>query len=245
VDSSHGPIADSNHLIERTGIPRRVLSRLVDTTQMGVGYRVLDVGCARGELAAYLDSLGIRCVGIDESAVHVIEAKRSVPACEFHCGSIGEALAALKGGFDLVLVRDVSAFQASLLSPAAFAVSFQLLARVRPGACLAFLARIDTGVAAVGAHRLGCFTRHVSSLPGTYDLHEIPDGGIFTKTFRSREAGQQGCGYVVAVLRLPPQPLSQEQWKQIADKAAGPNAAICCQWAAQGGASTGYRSKAA
>jgi len=243
VDSSHGPIADSNHLIERTGIPRRVLSRLVDTTQMGVGYRVLDVGCARGELAAYLDSLGIRCVGIDESAVHIVEAKRSVPACDFHCGPIGETLGALKGGFDLVLVRDVSAFQASLLSPAAFAASFQLLSRVRPGACLAFLARIDA--ASAGAHRPACFTRHVGSLPGTYDVHEIPDGGIFTKSFRTREAGQQGDGYAVAVLRLPRQPLSQEQWKQIADKAAALNAAPCCQWAARGGASTGYRSKAA
>ncbi len=117
---------------------------------MGVGYRVLDVGCAGGELAAYLDSLGIRCVGLDESAVHIVEAKRAVPACEFHCGSIGQALAALKGGFDLVLVREVSPYQASLSSPAAFAASFQLLARVRPGACLAFLARIDTGSTAAG-----------------------------------------------------------------------------------------------
>jgi SAM-dependent methyltransferase len=245
VDSSHGPIADSSHLIERTGIPRRVLSRLVDTTQMGVGYRVLDVGCAGGELAAYLDSLGIRCVGLDESAVHIVEAKRAVPACEFYCGSIGQTLTALKGGFDLVLVREVSPFQASLSTPAAFAASFQLLARVRPGACLAFLARIDTDSAAAGGHRLACFARHIGSLPGTYDLYEMPDGGMFTKSFRSRGAGQLGCRYALAVLRLPPQPLSQEQWKQVADKAVSPNAVPCCQWAAQGGASTSYRSKAA
>jgi SAM-dependent methyltransferase len=245
VDSSHSPIDDSSHLIERTGIPRRVLSRLVDSTQMGVGYRVLDVGCAGGELVAYLDSLGIRCVGIDESPVHIVGAKRSVPACDFHCGSIGDALAACKGGFDIILVRDVSAFQASLLAPAAFAASLQLLARVRPGGCLAFLGRIDAGNMAATGHRLTCYARHIGLLPGTYDLHEISDGGIFTKSFRSRGAAQSGCGYAVAVLRLPPQPLSQEQWKQIADRGASPSAAPCCQWAAQGGTSTTYRSKAA
>jgi SAM-dependent methyltransferase len=248
VESSHGPIAESSLLIERTGIPRRVLSRLVDVTQMGVGYRVLDVGCGGGELAAYLDSLGIRCVGVDESAINIVGAKRSVPACEFHCGSIGEAVTALKGGFDLVLVREVSVFQASLVSPAAFAASCQLLARVRPGGCLAFLSRVDTASAAAGGHRLACFARHIGSLPGIYDLHEISDG-IFSKSFHSRGAragaGQLGCGYAVAILRLPPQPLSQEQWKQVADRAADSRATSCCPWAAQGGASTAYRSKAA
>ncbi len=66
--------------------------RLFDSTQMGVGYRVLDVGCGRGELCAYLDSLGIRCAGIDESAVHVVEAQRAAPACDFTCGSINNAV---------------------------------------------------------------------------------------------------------------------------------------------------------
>ena len=114
MDSSHGPIADSTTLIEQTGIPRKVLSRLLSSTKIGVGFRVLDVGCGRGELAAYLDSLGIRCTGMDESPVNVIEAQRAVPTCEFNCASIGDPASGPKGGFDLVLVR-----QASVLSDVA------------------------------------------------------------------------------------------------------------------------------
>ena len=37
MDFSHGPIADSSALIERTGIPRKVLSRLFDSTKI---YRI-------------------------------------------------------------------------------------------------------------------------------------------------------------------------------------------------------------
>ncbi|HUE14415.1 MAG TPA: class I SAM-dependent methyltransferase [Planctomycetaceae bacterium] len=245
MDSSHGPIADSSILIERTGIPRRVLSRVLGSTHLGVGFRVLDVGCGRGELAAYLDSLGVHCTGIDESPVNVMEARRNVPACEFNCASISDSVTGPKPGFDLVLVREASVFQTSLLSPAAFSASLQLMTRLRPGGSLAFLARIVASTWSTEGHRLACFARHVGSLPGIYELHELPDGLIFGRSIRSRTAGQHGSGYAVAVLRLPQQPLSQIQWKQAAEVAAKAAGAPCCQWAAQLAESTRFRSKAA
>ncbi len=245
VDSSRGPIADSTTLIEQTGIPRKVLSRLLSSTKIGVGFRVLDVGCGRGELAAYLDSLGIRCTGMDESPVNVIEARRAVPTCEFNCASIGDPASGPKGGFDLVLVRQASVYQTSLSSPATFSASLQLLARVRPGGCLAFLARIGAGTSTAAGHRFACYARHVGSLPGNDDLHELPDRLIFGRSFRSRAAEQNSSGYAVAVLRLPPQPLSEDEWRRAADVAAHAAGATCCQWAAQGSESTRFRSKVA
>jgi SAM-dependent methyltransferase len=217
---------------------------LLNSTTIGVGFRVLDVGCGRGELAAYLDSLGVHCTGMDESPASIMEARRAVPACEFNCASISDRVAVPKAGFDLVLVRQTSVFQASLLSPATFAASLQLLARVRPGGCLAFLARIGTDRLAAGGHRLSCYARHFGALPGNYELHEMADG-LIGRSFRAWGAGQNGSGYAVAVLRLPPQPLTQDEWRQAAIVAANDAGAPCCQWAAQKAESIHFRSNAA
>jgi SAM-dependent methyltransferase len=241
VDSSRGPIADSNTLIERTGIPRKVLSRLMTATRIGVGFRVLDVGCGHGELAAYLELLGIPCTGVDASRANIIAAKRTVPACEFHCGSISELEFSSKVKFDLALIREASEYQASLLSKSALSTSLQLLSHVRPGGCLALLGRLGTGTPLGGGHQLACYRRHLGSLPGTLDLHEVSDGLIFGRSFRSRTPGQSGSGHMIAVLRLPAQPLSQNDWKKAADVAAKSAGAPCCQWVE----SSRYHSKAA
>jgi SAM-dependent methyltransferase len=245
VDFSHGPIADSSALIERTGIPRKVLSRLFDSTRVGPGFRVLDVGCGQGELAAFLDSLGILCTGIDESPVNIVQAKRAAPGCDFTCGSISNPLSGPRGGFDLILVRDASQFHASLSTPAAISASLQLLSRVRPGGCLAFLARVESGSSLQPGHRLPCYAKHFGFLPGNADYHELPDGLIFGRTLRQRTSGQTGSGYFIALLQLPERPLSQEEWEQASEGAARVAAAPCCQWAARGSASVTFRSKAA
>ncbi len=243
--SSHKPIDDSSTFIERTGIPRKVLSRLLGSTKIGVGFRVLDVGCGRGDLAAYFGSLGILYTGIDESPTKVIEARRAVPNCDFSCASPTDPIAGPKGGFDLVLVRDMSLFQKSLLSSATLAASVKLLARVRPGGCLAVLARVDATTSSAVGHQLSCYERHVGSLPGTVELIELPDSIILGRATRSRSAEQTGSGYTIAVVRLPLQPMSQDEWTHAADFAASAAGATCCQWAARGAGSVSYRSKAA
>jgi SAM-dependent methyltransferase len=245
VVSSHKPIDDSSTLIERTGIPRKVLSRLLGSTKIGVGFRVLDVGCGRGDLAAYFASLGILCTGVDESPTNVIEARRAVPTSDFSCGSMTDPIAGPRGGFDLVLVREMSLFQKSLLSTATLAASVKLLARVRPGGCLAVLARIDTATASAVGHQLSCYERHVGALPGAVEMIELQDSVILGRAVRARSAGQTGSGYAIAVLRLPLQPMSQDDWTHAADYAARAAGAPCCQWAARGASSVSYRSKAA
>jgi SAM-dependent methyltransferase len=245
MDSWRRPLENSSELIEHTGIPRKVLSRLLSVTNVGVGFHVLDVGCGCGELAAYLDSLGVPCTGIDESPMNVIEARRAVPACEFTCGTIGGSVAGPQVGFDLVLVRDASVFRTSLLSPATITTSLQLLFRVRPGGCLAFLARIGSDSTNAEGHRFSCYARHVGCLPGTYDIHELQDGPILTRSLRAMTAAHHGTGYAIAVLRLPPQTLSQDEWTHAFDTAKQAAQTPCCEWAVQGAESTRFRSKAA
>ncbi len=158
--------AASNRLIERSGIPRRVLSRLLDSASIGVGSSVLEVGCGCGDLSRYLSSLGIQCTGIDESPANIVEARKNAPECEIYCASPSHRLPSLQAEFDLVLVRGASEFEASLLSRAAFLATFELQSRVRPGGCLAFLARIGAEESASVGHSVSCYMRHVDQLPG-------------------------------------------------------------------------------
>ncbi|MEP7294573.1 MAG: class I SAM-dependent methyltransferase [Burkholderiales bacterium] len=65
-------------------------------------HRVLEIGCATGELIAAMPA-GQR-VGLDISAANVAAAQARFPAVEFHCGDFREAGL---GGFDAVVMSDV------------------------------------------------------------------------------------------------------------------------------------------
>ncbi len=223
MNSWHRINADSSTLLGRTGIRRRVLHRLLTAARLGIGFNVLDVGCEGGELAAYLDSLGIQCAGISESPVDVLAARKQVPTSEFHCAAVGDPLPGLQIEFDLVLVRSASVYLCPMLSRAAFAATIHLLKHVRPGGCLAFLTRGGGSRTAAG-HAFSCFARHVASLPGRSELHEF-----LGRSGLSADAGGEG----IAVLRLPPQRLTNTDWKFAIDRAVQPDHAPCCHWAAR------------
>jgi SAM-dependent methyltransferase len=219
--------------------------RLLSTTDVGVGFRVLDVGCGCGELAAYLNSLGVPCTGIDESPLNIMEARRAVPACEFTCGTISNTVPGPQARFDLVVVRDASAFRTSLLSPASLAASLQLLSVVRPGGCLAFLARVAGTTQAADGHHFDCYARHVGCLPGTHELHELQDGPMLARSLRAVTTTQHSAGYALAVLHAPAQPITPEKWTEVSATAQKAARTPCCEWAVQGGESIRFRSRAA
>ena len=60
-------------------VPRAVLRHLLFAHQIGLGSRVLDVGCGHGDLVHVLDDLGLDASGLDESAENVIWAKELEP----------------------------------------------------------------------------------------------------------------------------------------------------------------------
>lgn len=245
MDFWHQASSESSTLIGRTGIPKRVLAHFLSATKIGVGYSVLDVGCGRGELAAYLDSLGIRSSGIDESPKNVMEARCRVSTCEFHCASVGDPLPSLHTQFDVVLVRDSSVFQGSMLSRPAFLATLQLLSLVRAGGCLAFIERTPTRKPAAAGHQFSCYARHIRSLPGEHDLQEFPDGPVFARPIRSWTSQRAAPGYGIAILRLALQPPGRAEWSTAIDKAVETSHGACCYWAAQAGEPRHARSKAA
>jgi len=215
---------------------------VLSSARIGVGATILDVGCGCGELAAYFDSLGFQATGLDESPENVCEARRQARHCEFHCASIADPLPGLRTEFDLVLVRGTSAYGCAMLSRPALAATWQLLARVCPGGCLAFLAPLSKNETSAAGHRYSCFARHVAALPGDRDFQEILDGVPVARTVRSL-AGRNATGYGIAALRLPRQPLTRAQWERAIETAVRADAAPCCAWSAV--LSSGIRKKAA
>ena len=151
--------AESSDLLEHTGIPRKVMSRLLAALRLGVGFSVLEVGCGRGDLAKFFDSLGIQCTGIDESPKNVLDARRNVPGCTFSCASVIDPLPFLRTEFDVILVRDSSEYHRPLLSRAAYAATLRLISRLPPAGCIAFLCRVGHGEADSSGHAFGCFAR--------------------------------------------------------------------------------------
>jgi SAM-dependent methyltransferase len=222
--------AASSDLLDQTGIPRKVMSRLMAALRLGVGFSVLEVGCGRGELAKFFDSLGIQCTGIDESPKNVLDARRNVPTCSFSCASVTDPLPCVRNEFDVVLVRDSSEYQHSLLSRAAYAATLRLVSRVPPGGCLAFLCRVGQGEADSSSHAFRCFARHLGALPGHQDFQEIHDGLRLMPSLRSH-ATPGSSAHAIAVLRLPQQLVAPETWTWAVDRALRADSAPCCAWA--------------
>jgi SAM-dependent methyltransferase len=233
VDSWHLLTIDSDAWLSRIGMPRRILSRLVKSARLGVGSSVLDVGCQRGELAHYLASLGIHCTGISESPQEITEAWRNSPRCEFHRATINKPLPIVDGEFDLILVRESSAFRTPMLSRRAFAHTLQLLPSLRPGGCLAFLTRHGDQESAVEGHEVSCYARHLALLPGAPEHQEISVGGRVIARLRSFIGRSQGARYGFALLRVPRKRLTQVEWALAVDAAARHGDVPCCPWAAE------------
>jgi SAM-dependent methyltransferase len=237
--------AKSSDLLEQTRIPRKVMSRLLAALRIGVGYSVLDVGCGRGELARFFDSLGIQCTGIDESPKNVLDARRNMPGGSFSCASISDPLPTLRSEFDVILVRNSSEYFRPLVSREAYAATLRLISRLAPGGCLAFLCRVGDGESASLGHAFGCFARHLGALPGHQDFQEIHDGFRIGPAIRLHGTSDKSHGYAIAALRLPRQLVAPETWSWAADRALRADAAPCCGWAAELAGDTHSRTRAA
>jgi SAM-dependent methyltransferase len=234
--------AESSDLLEQTGIPRKVMSRLLAALRLGVGFSVLEVGCGHGELAKFFDSLGIQCTGIDESPKNVLDARRNVPSCSFSCASVNDPLPSVRTEFDVILVRDCSEYHRPLQSRAAYAATLRLISRLPPTGCIAFLCRVGHGEADSGGHTFGCYTRHLGALPGHQDFQEIPDGLRILPSLHGQAAPNKSTGHAIAVLRLPQLLVAPETWSWAVERALRADAAACCAWSAKEAAP---RSKAA
>jgi 2-polyprenyl-3-methyl-5-hydroxy-6-metoxy-1,4-benzoquinol methylase len=68
------------------------------------GQRLLDVGCAQGELAAAASRMGLTVLGVDINAEAIGRAREQVPEATFYCGELDPD--AVGSSWDLVTMFD-------------------------------------------------------------------------------------------------------------------------------------------
>jgi hypothetical protein len=104
---------------------------------------------------------------------------------------------------------------------------------------------VGHGEADSSGHAFGCYSQHLSALPGHQDFQEIPDSFRLVPSLRSPKIPKKSCGHSIAVLRLPQQLVAPETWSWAVDRALRADAAPCCAWAAQQADAVVPRAKAA
>lgn len=78
--------------------------RALRLLQPAAGSRLLDVGCAQGELAEMAVSLGLRVTGVDLNGAAIETARTRVPGAEFICGELDPSV--VGAGWDVVTMFD-------------------------------------------------------------------------------------------------------------------------------------------
>jgi len=202
---------------ERVAASRPVLRSFIESLKLGIGARVLDVGCGTGEFVNRLSQLGFDVVGLDESAQNINVAIQQAPSVEFHVGTVAPiAVGDAASEFDVVVVRSCSAYRADLLAGASLRTTAHLLASLRPGGQFVFWKSADSAIGSVGRHTIACYARHLSLFPGVCRVLSLSDpsaGSILL----ARLLRRPGSEVRVAVLRTPSERIRSAQWRAFAD----------------------------
>ncbi len=225
-----GSVVSSNPL------PRAVLRHLLLDHQVGLGSRVLDVGCGHGELVHHLDNLGIDANGLDESPDNVDCAKRLEPRSDFQLVTAPAVQSLEHIGndepLDLIVVRHLTTYDGNLFGASSFQATAKLLQHLRPGGWLVFLVHRDTAERREDTrHDVACFARHLSSFPGTCRVSHFADCELSTIANDWLHGHRHHGEFLVTSLRAPQVRMSAAVWQQLATQAAGSHGDTCCSWA--------------
>lgn len=216
-------------------LPRAVVRHLLFTHQVGMGSRVLDVGCGHGELVHFLDDLGIEAVGLDESADNVSWAQQHEPRSDFQLVS-SDACTSLEHiaddePLDLIVVRHLTTYDGDLFCRQAFQATAKLLQHLRPNGWLTFLVHKDISHRTAGtSHEIACFARHLSFFPGVCRVTHFADCELSTIASDWLHGHRHYGEFLVASLQVPQVLLSPFEWQRLAAQAASNRFHGCCSW---------------
>jgi SAM-dependent methyltransferase len=219
---SDGPLPDP-------GVPRRLLRHIFEGCLIGVGSRILDVGCGTGELMRFLDQLCLDVSGLDDSPENIQATKSACPTLTCLYGAASEPLPFPGHHFNLVLARDLSVHTGDLLGRTALSATARLLAAVRPGGALCLIRRQPHAVHAARSHFRDhadeCFRRHLDTFATDVRITHIGDTWNWMARFGPKSR------YVMAQVEVPLAPRSLNEWLSIAQRGASRRTAACCNMA--------------
>ena len=220
-------------------LPRAVVRHLLFAHQIGMGSRVLDVGCGHGDLVHFLDDLGMDAVGLDESPDNVQWAAEHEPRSDFQLVTTPPEKSlehiANDEPLDLIVVRHLTSYDGNLFCSSSFQATAKMLQHLRPNGWFTFLVHRDTSRREANAsHEVSCFARHLSFFPGTCRVSHFADCELSTIASDWLHLHRHHGEFLVASLRVPHVALSADEWQRLANQAANSRAGCCCPWADRG-----------
>ena len=200
---------------ETPDLPRVVLKRLLFGFGLAPGSRVLDVGSTGDSLVPKFEDLGIETLtwcpsssargsDADDDSTFIVQP---------HVPDFSD------DPFNLIIVRDQSVLQQSLLSAASIKTVVELGANLRPGATIAFLGSANQKRE---EHSDFCWERLLRLFPGQAQVEQLR-----TSAFRPSKR-------IVTHLRsltLPTTAIATSEWRRIAAQAIVHDT-NCCEQAA-------------
>ncbi len=224
--------------VSSSPLPRAVLRHLLFAHQIGLGSRVLDVGCGHGELVHWLDDLGMEAAGLDESPDNLEFAKQLEPRSIFQLvtAPAENSLEHIADDqpLDLIVVRHLTTYDGNLFCPSSFHATARLLSHLRPGGWLTFLVHRNRSQFCSGSsHDVACFARHLSSFPGTCRVSHFADGDFSSMATDWLYGNRRRGEFLATSLQVPQHEISPSEWQLFAITAAAALDELCCSWVGQ------------
>ena len=213
--------------------PRAMVRRLLLDHEIGLASRVLIVGLAQAPLGCRLQHLGLEVSHLDESSEQVMSGRRACAELTIDHWREGEPIPVNPQSFDLVLIREHSAFRENLYSPRTTQTLADLLSVLRPGGNLILTGQYaDTG--AIEGHDPACLQQMFAQLPGLVRQFTFRESLFSTESLRRIVSTRTRQRRTMLSFTLPPVSIERNQWRKLALGLEEGHNSGCCREASLG-----------
>lgn len=222
---------ESSFQLSQTGLSRKVLRHLILSHEIRVGSEVLVVGCGEGSLVRFLNELGVKTTGYDESQPDIDQAYSNSPHLGFYSGELSERIDELERQFDVIAVRRHSAYDHDLHSEEAYRTTGELLSCLKPSGHFCFVEDIGSDWPGLN-HGQDCFEQHLRALPDgnpviTRLLNSSYSSGVLTKILHPYQLQNE---VIMASYQTPSKAISRSDWQTQAETAASAAQPCGCEF---------------
>lgn len=195
--------------------PRAMIRRLLLDHEIGLASRILIVGLAQAPLGSRLQHLGLEVSQLDESSAQVMCGRRASAEVTIDHWREGEPVPVNAQSFDLVLIREHSAFRESLVTPQMALTLADLLAVLRPGGNLILSDQLaDEG--RIAGHEPERLQQMLSQFPGLVRQFTFRESLFSTESLRRLASLRTRRRRTMLSLTLPQVSIERNQWRKLA-----------------------------